>query len=103
MLLASSLFAQDRIIDTSKILQDNQSLVIDAKTNEINYILEIAPNGKIIKKYLSGAQQETLKNQLGLQNVEIFDNQIHTNTAIKEWSKAKILYEQQVEKIPLKR
>lgn len=96
-----NLFGRDSIIDTSKVLKDNQALVIDAKTNTINYVLEILPNGKIVKKYLTTQEQEDIKKQLNLKNVEsnIFNNKIHRKNNITEWDKKKIKYEQEIEKI----
>lgn len=96
-----NLFGRDSIIDTSKVLKDNQALVIDAKTNTINYVLEILPNGKIVKKYLTAQEQEDIKKQLNLKNVEsnIFNNKIHRKNNITEWDKKKIKYEQEIEKI----
>lgn len=96
-----NLFGRDSIIDTSKVLKDNQALVIDAKTNTINYVLEILPNGKIVKKYLTTQEQEDIKKQLNLKNMEsnIFNNKIHRKNNITEWDKKKIKYEQEIEKI----
>lgn len=83
------------------MLKDNQALVVDAKTNTINYVLEILPNGKIVKKYLTTQEQEDIKKQLNLKNVEsnIFNNKIHRKNNITEWDKKKIKYEQEIEKI----
>lgn len=96
-----NLFGRDNIIDTSKVLKDNQALVIDAKTNTINYVLEMLPNGKIVKKYLTTQEQEDIKKQLNLKNMEsnIFNNKIHRKNNITEWDKKKIKYEQEIEKI----
>ncbi|RAX54281.1 hypothetical protein CCY99_04520 [Helicobacter sp. 16-1353] len=104
-LFTQSLYTQDKIIDTSKILKNNQALVIDAKTNTINYVLEMLPNGKIIKKYLTIQEQEQIKNQLDLKNIEsnIFNNRIHKKSNISEWNKKKIPYEQKIEKIDIDR
>lgn len=99
-----SVFAQDKIINTTQILQNNQTLVVNAKTNEIHYILEVTPSGRVVKKYLTQEEQQNLKTKFGLPEVNnSFDNTIHKNTMIKEWRKDKILYEQQVEKIHLER
>lgn len=96
-------YTQDSIIDVSRILKDNQAVVINAKTNSIEYVLEILPNGKIIKKYINKKGQDGLIKELNL-NDTLQNNTTNTRKSpITNWDKKRIIYEQKVEKIDINR
>lgn len=103
LIIATSIYAKDSIIDVDQVLKDNQAIVINAKTNSIKYILEILPNGEVIKTYISKKDQEKLIKELNL-NITSSNNMVDTKKSpIKIWDKKKIIYEQQVEKIDIDR
>lgn len=123
------ILSADSPINTDKILKSNQAVVFNAKTNTISYVLEITPNGKIIKKYLSKDEKQKLikafnlgadsakdsaqnalkandsanvsANQSAIQGESKIDK--YPDSHIKEWDKSKIIYEQIVDKINILR
>ena len=123
----------DSPINTDKILKSNQAIVFNAKTNTISYVLEITPDGKIIKKFLSNDEKQKLIKafNLGADSAtskasgnlkESGDSKVananqsansaisgeskidkYPNSHIKEWDKSKIIYEQVVDRINILR
>lgn len=67
-------------------------------------MLEILPNGKIIKKYIGIKEQEKIIKELGLDGISPSYNNAYTkNSPISTWNKNQIIYEQKIEKIYLDR
>lgn len=67
-------------------------------------MLEILPNGKIIKKYIDIKEQEKIIKELGLDDISPSYNNAYTkNSPISAWNKKQIIYEQKIEKIYLDR
>lgn len=101
----------DTPIKIDKILKPNEALVIDGRTNKINFALEITKDGRIKKRFLSESQKEALYTQLnmakmpdstrGIKKATQADKYPHSH--IKEWDKSKIIYEQIVDKIEILR
>ena len=48
------------------ILRPNEALVIDAKSNEINFVLELTKDGKIKKRFLSNGEKNALYKALNI-------------------------------------
>lgn len=92
LIIFECLFSLDYTINTTKILKENQAFAINARNNTIDYILEIRPDGKIIKKTLAKKQKEIIQKQPNLNNKKA-NNEINK----KQWDKKKIIYEQSVE------
>lgn len=112
------------------ILSPNEALVIDAKTNKINFTLEITKDGKIKKRLLSKSEKDALYKALNaeskiaeskrnmadsafplnrldsankLDSAKVRDNSHIKQSHIKQWDKKKIIYEQSVYKIEILR
>ena len=107
------------------ILSPNEALVIDAKTNKINFTLEITKDGKIKKRLLSKSEKDALYKALNaeskiaeskrnmadsaspsnrLDSANKLDSaKTRDNSHIKQWDKKKIIYEQSVYKIEILR
>lgn len=96
------LYAKDSIIDVSQVLKENQAIVINAKTNTIKYIIEILPNGEMIKTHISKEEKDRLMQ--GFKQNTTSPNSITNGrkSHIRIWDKKQIIYEQQVEKINIK-
>ncbi len=93
-MITMSVYSKDVIIDVGKILKENQAIAIDAKTNTIKYIVDILPNGEIIKTYINKGNKDNIPS----------NNVINTRKShITIWDKKHIPYEQQVEKIDIDR
>lgn len=115
ILLINVALAQDSIINTDKILKNNEALVIDAKTNKVAYILEISKDEKIIKKYPNKAKLDLIKKELNFNNIQSqytknatskslndkVSKRINTKSNISNWNKKTIIYEQKVYRIEI--
>lgn len=108
--MLSIIKAEDGIQDEQKILKDNQAIVIDAKTNTINYILEIRKDGSVIKKHIDNETKQKLAKMLNLSvknetTTKPYGQEststIYKKSNIKQWDKREIIYEQTVERIDL--
>lgn len=101
------------------ILSPNEALVIDAKTNKINFTLEITKDGKIKKRFLSKGEKDALYKALSAESKiaeskrnmadsafplnKLDSAKVRDNSHIKQWDKKKIIYEQSVYKIEILR
>ena len=104
------------------VLHPNEALVIDAKTNQINFTLEITKDGKIKKRFLSQREKDALYKTFSAESKIVeskrnmadsaFPNKLDSaldsakardNSHIKQWDKKKIIYEQSVYKIEILR
>lgn len=109
LILCVSLNA-DTMLDIKSILKPNEALVIDGRTNKINFVLEITKDGKIKKRFLNESEKAAIYKQLDanklLDSTQINPTQKidkYPNSHIKEWDKTKIIYEQIVDKIDILR
>lgn len=113
LLLFSCLLCAD-----NAVLRPNEALVIDAKTNQINFTLEITKDGKIKKRFLSQREKDALYKTFSAESKiaeskrnmadSAFPNKLDSakardNSHIKQWDKKKIIYEQSVYKIEILR
>lgn len=105
LVLFAGFLNADNIININDILKQNEALVIDAKNNEINFVLEITKDGKIKKRQLSEYEKTAIYKILDsttmLDSTQKVDKYPHSH--IKEWDKKKIIYEQIVDKIEILR
>lgn len=101
------------------ILSPNEALVIDAKTNKINFTLEITKDGKIKKRFLSKSEKDALYKALSAESKiaeskrnmadsafplnKLDSAKVRGDSHIKQWDKKKIIYEQSVYKIEILR
>lgn len=97
----------DTPIKIDEILKQNEALVIDGRTNKINFALEITKDGRIKKRFLSESEKEALYTQLNMAKMPDSTRKIqadkYPHSHIKEWDKSKIIYEQIVDKIEILR
>ncbi|MGX2983744.1 hypothetical protein [Helicobacter sp. 23-1045] len=113
------------ILSADNFLARNEAIIIDGRTNEIKFALQITKDGKIKKRFLSENEKIAIYKKMpnlanSAQNAESADSAVDSaensmrdsadsarneldSAKIKQWDKSKIIYEQRVYKIDILR